>query len=133
MAFAMQLAAGKVELEKCPHVSEQAKSELAEASQPPILKVQIGEGDNSFTVGEENVLFRHDRTFINQNGFAVTIEDTMDAKEIEERVKQIDSIEYERVGQILTLDAVCIKNKSGDGKEFKQVVQDVSFRYSQKP
>ena len=51
LAFAMQLAAGKVELDKCPHVSEEAKAALSEASQPPILKVEIGAGDNAFVTG----------------------------------------------------------------------------------
>ena len=113
LAFAMQLAAGKIELDKCPHISEEAKEALSEASQPPILKVEIGTGEDSFVVGEETVLFRHDRTFVNQNAFAVAIEDNMDDGQIEELVKKINAIEYDRVGQILKVNAICIKNKSG--------------------
>lgn len=100
LAFAMQLAAGKVELEKCPHISEEVKEALSEASQPPILKVEIGAGNDSFIVGEETVMFRHDRTFVNQNAFAVTIEDDMDSGSIEETIKDVNAIAYERVGQI---------------------------------
>jgi len=122
LAFAMQLAAGKVELEKCPHISEEAKVALSEASQPPILKVEIGAGNDSFIVGEETVMFRHDRTFVNQNAFAVTIDDDMDMGKIEGVVKKINEVEYERVGQILKLDAVCINNKSKDGDNFLKVV-----------
>ena len=112
LAFAMQLAAGKVELEKCPHVSEEAKEELSEASQPPILKVEIGSGDEAFVLGEETVLYRHDRTFVNQNGFAVTVNDDMPEEEMEKLVNDINEISYERVGMKLVLDCVCIKNKS---------------------
>ncbi|MGA3085489.1 MAG: (Fe-S)-binding protein, partial [Thermodesulfobacteriota bacterium] len=36
LAFAMNLAAGKAELVSCPYVSEEAKSQLTEASAPPI-------------------------------------------------------------------------------------------------
>ena len=126
LAFAMQLAAGKVELEKCPHISEEVKKALSEASQPPILKVEIGAGDESFVVGEETVIFRHDRTFVNQNAFAVTIEDDMDSGSIEETVKDVNAIAYERVGQILKVDAICIKNKSKNKEKFLKVAGDVA-------
>lgn len=125
LAFAMQLAAGKVELEKCPHISEEAKEALSEASQPPILKVEIGTGDDSFTVGEETVLFRHDRTFVNQNAFAVTVKDNMDSGKIEEMIKSINKVEYERVGQVLKIDAVSIKNESKSKEKFLEVIDKI--------
>jgi len=126
LAFAMQLAAGKVELEKCPHISEEVKEALSEASQPPILKVEIGAGNDSFVVGEETVMFRHDRTFVNQNAFAVTVEDDMESSKIEEIIKGVNEIAYERVGQILKLDAICIKNKSKDKDKFLEVTDKVA-------
>ena len=125
LAFAMQLAAGKIELDKCPHISEEAKEALSEASQPPILKVEIGTGEDSFVVGEETVLFRHDRTFVNQNAFAVAIEDNMDDGQIEELVKKINAIAYDRVGQILKVNAICIKNKSSSKEKFIEVIGKV--------
>ena len=126
LAFAMQLAAGKVELEKCPHVSDEVKEALSEASQPPILKVEIGVGDNAFALGEETVLFRHDRTFVNQNAFAVTVNDDMSDKDIEKIVGDINDISYERVGLTLALDSVCIKNKSGNKDKFLTAADIVS-------
>jgi len=132
LAFAMQLAAGKVELDKCPHVSEEAKVELEEASQPPILKVEIGSGDEAFVVGEENVLFRHDRTFVNQNAFAVNIDDDFSEDDIEKVVKKVNETQYERVGDILKLNAVCIRNKSEDAEKFKNAVKKVGS-LTQKP
>jgi acetyl-CoA decarbonylase/synthase complex subunit gamma len=35
LAFAMNLAAGKAELDSCPYVSDEAREQLAEASAPP--------------------------------------------------------------------------------------------------
>ncbi|MBL7124085.1 MAG: acetyl-CoA decarbonylase/synthase complex subunit gamma [Actinobacteria bacterium] len=126
LAFAMQLAAGKVELGKCPHVSEEAKEALSEAAQPPILKVQVGTEDNSFIVGEETVMFRHDRTFVNQNAFAVSVDDDADSAKVEEIVKNVNDLKYERVGQMLELDAICIKNKSGDKNIFLGAIEKVA-------
>jgi len=36
LAFAMNLASGKAELDSCPYVSDEARAQLAEASAPPI-------------------------------------------------------------------------------------------------
>jgi acetyl-CoA decarbonylase/synthase complex subunit gamma len=126
LAFAMQLAAGKVELEKCPHVSEQAKEALVEASQPPILGVEIGSGEQAFKIGEETVMFRHDRTFVNPNAFAVAINDNNDSEKIEETVKKINNLKYDRVGQILEINAICLKNKSKDKNTFLEAAEKIT-------
>ncbi|MGO9532256.1 MAG: (Fe-S)-binding protein, partial [Syntrophobacteraceae bacterium] len=57
LAFAMNLASGKAELEKCPHVSEEAKEKLASESAPPIRPLTIGSGEYVVKVGGETVLF----------------------------------------------------------------------------
>ncbi len=126
LAFAMQLAAGKIELEKCPHVSEQSKEALSEASQPPILGVEIGTGEKSFKVGEETVIFRHDRTFVNPNAFAVTINDNDDSVKIEEIVRRVNELKYDRVGQILEINAICLKNKSNNKDLFLSTASKIS-------
>ena len=33
---------------------------------------------------------------------------------LDERVKKIEDTEFERTGEILTLDAIALRNKSGD-------------------
>jgi len=44
LAFAMNLASGKAELDNCPYVSDEAREKLSEASAPPIRPVAIGKG-----------------------------------------------------------------------------------------
>jgi len=126
LAFAMQLAAGKVEIDRCPHLSDEVKKDLAEASQPPILKVEVGAGEESFVIGEETVLYRHERTFVNKNAFALSIDDGSDPGKVEEMIKKANGIAYERVDQVLKVDAVCIKNKSGDKDKFMKMIEKVS-------
>ena len=100
LAFAMKLAAGQAELAACPHVSEEAKAELSEASAPPIRPVTIGTGDDALTVGGETVLFRHEKTFIKQPGIGIAVDDTMDSADLEQRVKALHEYALERVGGI---------------------------------
>ena len=56
LAFAMKVAAGQVEIDQCPHVSEEAKQTISEASAPPIRTIKMGTGDSSFTIGGETCL-----------------------------------------------------------------------------
>jgi acetyl-CoA decarbonylase/synthase complex subunit gamma len=67
MAFAMKLAQKKAELSECPHASEEAKATLGAASEPPIRLVKIG-GPHTLEIGNETVMFRHEKTFFHQTG-----------------------------------------------------------------
>ncbi|MDD3265143.1 MAG: (Fe-S)-binding protein, partial [Dehalococcoidales bacterium] len=58
LAFAMSIAAGRAGLDKCPHLSSEARSRLEEASAPPIRPVTIGTGERSVKTGGETVMFR---------------------------------------------------------------------------
>ena len=56
LAFAMQLAAGKVELEKCPHVSDEIKELINQrASSDTIIKLGKKQG---LTLLKENAILK---------------------------------------------------------------------------
>jgi len=124
LAFAMNLAAGKAELSKCPYVSEDAKAKLTEAAAPPIRPVTIGVGDRKVKVGGETVMFRHEKRFDNPPGFAILIKDTMTESEIASRLERF-KLQYERVGLTLRPEMVAIKDESGDAKKFEALVNKV--------
>jgi acetyl-CoA decarbonylase/synthase complex subunit gamma len=125
LAFAMKLAAGQAALDDCPYVTDEVRAELAEASAPPIRGVTVGSGDEAFKVGEELVLFRHEKTFFNPAAFAVLISDDMDDAKVDELLKQVEECEHERVGVILKIGAVAVKSASGDAGKFKALVEKV--------
>ena len=118
LAFAMNLAASKAELSACPHVSEEAKSQLSEASAPPILPVTIGVGDKAIKIGGETVMFRHEKRFENPAGIALLISDTMADAEVDARLKKSKELVYERVGLSLETNLVALKAESGDAAKF---------------
>ncbi len=125
LAFAMNLAAGKAELAACPHVSEEAKAQLEEASAPPIRPITIGSGDRILKVGGETVMFRHEKRFENPPGLAILISDTMDEPEVNARLERFSQLQYERVGLILRADLVAVKDESGDAGKFEALVNKV--------
>ena len=123
LAFAMQLASAKTELEKCPYVDEGAKSKLAESAEPPMRLVKFGVGDNELTIGDETVLFRHEKTFNHPTVFALSVDDSQSPEDIKKEIGRANDFKIERVGQILSLNAVAIKNGSGDAQKFSDAVK----------
>ncbi len=126
LAFAMKLAQRQASIEQCPDISEEAKRILGEASAPPIRPVTFGSGDRVLRMGEETVLFRHEKKFINPCVFAVEIKDTMTDEEIMGIVDSVLKSEIERVGQKLRIDAILVSNDSGDPGRFEKVLKDIT-------
>jgi acetyl-CoA decarbonylase/synthase, CODH/ACS complex subunit gamma len=122
LAFAMALAAGKAELEKCPTISDEAKEQLSEASAPPIRQVTVGTGDYAVKMGGETVMFRHEKTFFNKPGLALLITDKMADEEVERRFSALSDLQYERVGLNLRPELVAIREE-GDGGRFLEIVK----------
>jgi len=123
LAFAMQLAQKKVELSKCPHVSEEAKAKLEGASAPPMRLITIGEGENKLEIGQENVLFRHEEKFYHPCGVAVTLADDLDDAAMKERLDKIGKLKFHRVGTDIQIDLVAVVNKSGQADAFAKAAK----------
>jgi len=101
LAFAMALASGKASLESCPYVSDEAKEALGAAAAPPIRLVKLGgPGDDHETeIGDEQVLFRHDKTFYHPPAVIVEVSDKLSDGDIEARMAKINGLVFERVGR----------------------------------
>ncbi len=122
LAFAMALSNGKASLELCPHLSTAAKQFLEAAFAPAMRSVTIGSGLKPITLGGETVLFRHDRTFINQTAIAICVEDTLTADALTAHVRAINALQMQRMGLRIGVDAVAITNSSQNPETFKAVV-----------
>jgi len=122
MAFAMKLAQKKAELSACPHASEEAVSALGAASEPPIRLVKIG-GANSLEIGNETVMFRHEKTFFHQTGIAIQVKTSTNETQQLSDIQQIEAYQVERVGEKLTLDLVFINHDSSVNDDFIRTVK----------
>ncbi len=125
LAFAMALAAAKVDLSQCPHLSDEVRAKLMEASAPPILPVTIGVGDNVLKIGGETVMFRHEKRFENQPGIAILITDKISDAEVTARLKKVNELVYERVGITLRANLVAVKSETGNAAKFATLVSKV--------
>jgi acetyl-CoA decarbonylase/synthase complex subunit gamma len=123
LAFAMKLAAKQAELKACPHVSEQARAKLEAASAPPIRLIEIHGEDGKLAVGNETVLFRHEKTFYHRPGLFVRLKDSAGQQALRAAVAEAEAFQADYVGITLALDGFAIEAASGDPAVFAAAVR----------
>lgn len=126
LAFAMNLASGKAELDSCPYVSDEAKETLAEASAPPIRPVSIGAGTRAFKTGGETVMFRHEKTFYNPTGIAALVASDVGPDVLDRKLKEWNALQFERVGLNLRPELVVLKDADGDSAAFTAAARKIA-------
>lgn len=114
LAFAMKLASKQVELAKCPHVSEESKEKLAEASAPPVRPLSLKSDGYTVEAGNEVVLFRHKKRFYTRPGLFVRVRDSLTEEEIKRKVRPVDEYQSEYVGIELRMDGIAVQADGGD-------------------
>jgi acetyl-CoA decarbonylase/synthase complex subunit gamma len=124
LAFAMQIAMGKEDIKKCPHVSEETKAKLLQEAAPPMKVISIGKDNEKINLGGETVMFRHEKTFYNSPAIGCIISDSMSDEEIDNSIKNTIDMNYDRVGVTLKSNIIGIKD-DGKGK-FIDIVKKTS-------
>lgn len=125
LAFAMALAQKKVSLDKCPRVTAQAKLALESASQPPIKLVTIGTGEKRIEIGNETVMYRHEQKFFHPAAIGFLVEDTLGDDELSRKTAEINSLSFERAGQKIEPNLICVKGASADKAIFAGAVKKI--------
>lgn len=125
LAFAMKLAQGNVEAEKCPYMSDEAKAQLAEATAPPMRTVKFGAKDFEYALGGETVLFRHEKTFVNRPRFAVMFSDTMSPEEVDKKINNISAVDYNRINEEMYVEIAAFRCESQDKDAFIGLIKKV--------
>jgi acetyl-CoA decarbonylase/synthase complex subunit gamma len=124
-AFAMKIATGGATLDQCPHMAPESKAELEGLLAPPIKLVTIGTGDKAVVIGEEEVLFRHDKSFFREPGIAILISDQESDPAIDEKLNKIKGFHFERIGQKLNINLLALSHDSGDKAKYEALVKKV--------
>ncbi len=114
LAFAMKLAAKQVELAACPYVTETSKAQLAESAAPPIRLITLKAAGGEVKVGNEVVMFRHEKTFYNKPGLFLRVRD--DDPELRAKVTAAQDFKVAYVGMDLTLDGFAVQATGDEAK-----------------
>lgn len=120
LAFAMKLGQKQAELSQCPYVEEAAKVQLEASAAPPIRLITLSANGSKLEVGNETVLFRHEKTFFHQPGLFIRVKDTQ--PNLAEVAQAVGQYKVEYVGMNLAPDGVAVEAAGGD---FAAAVQAV--------
>jgi len=124
-AFAMKLASGGTTVDKCPYLSEEVKANLLDALAPPIKLVTIGSGESAVKIGNEEVIYRHEKTFVHPPGIALAISDKEDDARVEDKIRKIREFQFPWVGVNLKADLLALHFESGNKDKFLTLVKKV--------
>ncbi len=127
MGFATELIERRAEVDDCPPMTEpeneSQREDLIELLTPPVRPIEIGTGENSFTLGGEEVMYRHEKTWFNQTGMIIDVHDEMDEDELVEKVQWITNYSRIKIGETLSFDGIAVRAKSEDPSTFKEKVE----------
>ena len=107
MAFCMKVAQGAVSIDKCPYFSDDAKAMLNEQTAPPMKTISVGE----HKLGGETVLYRHEKTLVNKNLYAVCVCTDCGDEKVEKKLSDLQKVDYERIGERMYVEFIYVANK----------------------
>ncbi len=119
MAFCMKVAQGAVSIDKCPYFSDDAKAMLNEATAPAMKTISVGE----HKLGGETVLFRHEKTLVNKNLYAVRVCTCMDEATVDAKLADMLKVDYERIGERMYVEFVQVANTQSDPAVYAELVK----------
>ena len=119
MAFCMKVAQGAVSLDKCPYFSEEALATLNSATAPLMKTITVGE----HKLGGETVLFRHEKTLVNKNLYAVSVCTCMDEATVDAKLAQLQKVDYERIGERMYVEFIQVANNQADPAVYAKLVE----------
>lgn len=105
MAYALKLAKGQTDIKLCPHAPEELKILITQTMKKAQQEVLLG-FNHKTVVGGEEVLFRHDKTFINKTALCVVIDTDND---YEKKLDCILNFEISRINENFKIDIVLLK------------------------
>jgi acetyl-CoA decarbonylase/synthase, CODH/ACS complex subunit gamma len=121
MAFAMKLAKGEADITLCQFISDELKAVLEDAGQKQQAEITFGSELNRVKTGNETVMFRHDKTFINPTCISVCL--NSNDNNFEAKLDEISSYSIERVGETFTISAVALYD-NGDFAKKARIIDE---------
>lgn len=108
MAFALKLAKKNIDIEKCPYIKDELKEKYAHSVKHAQETVEFC----GIKIGGENVLYRHEKTFINRTIFAVLVDCAN--RDYLEKINRINAFEIKGVNENFKVDLIILKNFNGE-------------------
>jgi len=109
MAYALKLAKKQADASVCPYMPTDLKEKLCEAAKIQQHEIKLSQ---NLVTGGENVMFRHEKTFINKTVIAIAL--NTDDEDFAEKLERIKKYSVERIGEVFKVDAVYLTGEISD-------------------
>jgi len=123
MAYALKLAKKAVSMDLCPFIPKDLQLILNEANKIPQKTVEI----EGLKIGGENVLYRHEKTFINPTTIALLID--TDKPDWKNELEKAKNFEIQRLNDIFKVDLFIFRGKNSE--EAKSLANGNSLTYDE--
>lgn len=104
MMFSLKLAKNQIEVNKCPYIDPEFEKIYLYNSKQPQKTIKIGD----LKIGGENVLYRHEKTFVNPTIIAIMVDCAHN--NCYEKIKQITQYSLCHAGENFKIDLIILKN-----------------------
>ena len=104
MMFSLKLAKEQIEIDKCPYIDDELREIYSQGLKHPQKTIEI----EDLKIGGENVLYRHEKTFINPTTLAVFVD--CSKPDYKEKIKQITDFELHHASENIKVDLIILKN-----------------------
>lgn len=119
MAFALKLAKGNAPIEACPQIPSELKDIFEKSRKTAQKTIEI----QGVKIGGENVLFRHEKTFINPTALCVLLD--CEAPGFENELKRVQNFGINILNNSRKVDLIILKNSNG--KSFPNTISLEKF------
>ena len=92
---------------------------LNEQTAPPMKTITVGD----HKMGGETVLYRHEKTLVNKNLFAVAISTDMSEAEVDAKLAEMAKVDYERIGERMYVEFLFVRNTGSDAAAYTKLVE----------
>jgi acetyl-CoA decarbonylase/synthase complex subunit gamma len=121
-AFAMKLANAGIALDKCTHLPAASRAQIEDMLQAPIRLVTVGVPPHQVTIGEEEVMYRHQKSFLRQPALALRIVSAASRERWAEQLAKF-SWQYTRLDKVSRLDLVVLSCDCQDRARYLELVR----------
>ena len=120
MAFALKLAKGNAKIQRCKYLPDELREKFEHSKKIPQKTVEI----NGLKIGGENVLYRHEKTFINKPPLAVIVD--FAKPDALQKLKRAADFEIQILNESRKVDLIVLKNYNGGKIENAITEEDLS-------
>lgn len=106
MAFALKLAKAQIEIDLCPYTPEELKEIFSQNMKKSQKEVLLG-SKHKVKVGGEEVLFRHDKTFLTPTALCIVL--NSDNPTFADDLEKVLNFEITRINETFKVDVIYLK------------------------